>query len=672
MSRNFNSLPIFSNQKAGSRGWCAQPFSELQRCATKCVCPISTEEAIRLDAQHAFACPDALTPQQLQQLDPNNASGEKPWYLQVLYGNGSGSSAGAPIDLDTLFSKSFDHTATGASATGELTSSGRLSMQMLAQYLAQIQLYLSSSPTDAQASQALTLLRNISLSPSNELTSQTKLVDLFAVGYVQQEGPYSGCLTMTPPPTVGSTVGAVELTELYSMEMLRNVPFVDWDRADSVSDLTLPNFPSGPPQPSILPAGGVPANPGVTFALQVFSDTVTFFNNNLDGYQDALDPVNGDLVTPAVLFRSMGVGVLAGPYVSQLLMKPFVIGAQTNPNTYQLLPNALGTGGNFYLDYSYLKSTLLQLQNGVLPSPNTLNSPATRFVATLRDLTTLVHTDALYQWWYCSAVLLFNSWHVPLNPGWTGMSSPDNSVPFFSGDALPDCLGLIGKATIAACQVVFRFKWQHYAKLRPEEFSLLVQNVLDGTQPGNPHGVSPLLLDGVANPVVVTDAAEYHALAYGVTGSWTLDQTYIEGCPIHPSYPCAHCVIGGAASVVLKAFLDTTVSLNSLSVVPVVANPANPTHTIPFSDPSLPFPGTTADIANMTVQGEINKLVDNIGKGRMAAGIHYLSDHLMGIQLGEQVAIALLQSELAGYPSRAQIALPVTLFDDTQVLIQYK
>jgi hypothetical protein len=54
----------------------------------------------------------------------------------------------------------------------------------------------------------------------------------------------------------------------------------------------------------------------------------------------------------------------------------------------------------------------------------------------------------------------------------------------------------------------------------------------------------------------------------------------------------------------------------------------------------VPFLGTA-----LTVGNELNKLSANISLGRDYAGVHYRSDGIEGILLGERVAIALLENE---------------------------
>jgi hypothetical protein len=45
----------------------------------------------------------------------------------------------------------------------------------------------------------------------------------------------------------------------------------------------------------------------------------------------------------------------------------------------------------------------------------------------------------------------------------------------------------------------------------------------------------------------------------------------------------------------------------------------------------------------MTVGSELNKLASNVARGRNIAGVHWHSDAVESLLLGEQVAIAVLQ-----------------------------
>jgi hypothetical protein len=105
-----------------------------------------------------------------------------------------------------------------------------------------------------------------------------------------------------------------------------------------------------------------------------------------------------------------------------------------------------------------------------------------------------------------------------------------------------------------------------------------------------------------------------------------LPQAYPEGCPTHPSYPAGHAVIAGACATALKACLDESHEIPE----PVVAS-ADGLSLVPYEGPPL------------TVGGELDKLAGNIAYGRDFAGVHWRSDGMEGLRLGEAVAIAVLE-----------------------------
>ena len=48
---------------------------------------------------------------------------------------------------------------------------------------------------------------------------------------------------------------------------------------------------------------------------------------------------------------------------------------------------------------------------------------------------------------------------------------------------------------------------------------------------------------------------------------------------------------------------------------------------------------------SMTVEGELNKLASNISIGRDWAGVHYFTDYIESIRMGEQIALGLLEEQ---------------------------
>jgi membrane-associated phospholipid phosphatase len=133
--------------------------------------------------------------------------------------------------------------------------------------------------------------------------------------------------------------------------------------------------------------------------------------------------------------------------------------------------------------------------------------------------------------------------------------------------------------------------------------------------------------------------------------SFLLPQGYPEGCPLHPSYPAGHAAIAGAGATVLKAFFDESFPVDD----PVVASDDG-LSLAPYSGPQL------------TVGDELNKLAWNVAVGRNMAGIHWRSDAIAGLKLGEAVALDLMR-EMKDCFNEPCAGWTVTTFDGQLVTI---
>jgi hypothetical protein len=71
---------------------------------------------------------------------------------------------------------------------------------------------------------------------------------------------------------------------------------------------------------------------------------------------------------------------------------------------------------------------------------------------------------------------------------------------------------------------------------------------------------------------------------------------------------------------------------------------------------------------DLTLGGEINKLAANIALGRDAAGVHFRSDSIEGLKLGEQVGIALLADTSRTYNEKFD-GFVLSRFDGSQIRI---
>ena len=69
-------------------------------------------------------------------------------------------------------------------------------------------------------------------------------------------------------------------------------------------------------------------------------------------------------------------------------------------------------------------------------------------------------------------------------------------------------------------------------------------------------------------------------------------------------------------------------------------------------------------VGTLTVGGELNKLAANVALGRNTAGVHWRSDGIEGIKLGEQVAIGLLRDYKKSF-NETFAGFSLTKFDGT-------
>lgn len=69
----------------------------------------------------------------------------------------------------------------------------------------------------------------------------------------------------------------------------------------------------------------------------------------------------------------------------------------------------------------------------------------------------------------------------------------------------------------------------------------------------------------------------------------------------------------------------------------------------------------------LSVEGELNKLATNIAIGRNWAGVHYYSDFIESIRLGERIALGLLEEQKVCYGETWSLSVP--LHDGTVVRI---
>lgn len=407
---------------------------------------------------------------------------------------------------------------------------------------------------------------------------QLKLVNPFAGLAFDLEGADAFALTQPPPPALRSAEAAGEMVELYWMALLRDVAFTDYE-----------------------------THPLAEAACA-----------ELSHLSDFRGPKSNGQVTPKTLFRGITAGDVAGPYLSQFMVRPVSYGAQAIDQ--KIRPYTAGV--NYLTDYN----TWLSVQNGIKPlSANTFENTRV-LMRNGRDLSEWVHVDVLFQAYFNAAVMLLSPPDTSDPTTGGGFGAPLSSTNPYAQSKTQVGFGTFGGPFVAtivtevatrALKAVWHQKWFVHRRLRPEEYG------------GRLHNRLAEKAGYFLHPDVTQ--SEVAARIKHANGSWLLPMAFPEGCPIHPSYGAGHATVAGACVTVLKALFDENFPMT---------NPM-----VPSADGQTLVPYTGSDAGQLTVGGELNKLAANVAVGRNLAGVHYRSDYAASLRLGEQVAMAILRDQ---------------------------
>jgi len=312
---------------------------------------------------------------------------------------------------------------------------------------------------------------------------------------------------------------------------------------------------------------------------------------------------------PAASFRGLTPGDSNGPYLSQFLLKPIPMGAFRVEQKLTLPAQA----GDFMTDFA----EWAQIQQGFLPWRFQKYDSTPRYIRTGRDLAEYVHYDFAPQAYLTAALILINSTaQTILNCN--QFKSGNNPYRYstveegFATFGPAEALDWVGRVVSPALKAAYCQKWMVHRRVRPEAVGGLIHQTRTGARNYPIH--DSILHSGAVDAV------------YAQTGSYLLPQAYPEGCPMHPSYPAGHAAIAGACAVILKACFDGDM------LFPGLVEPSPDGLTLQACTNYSP-----------TINDEINKLASNISMARNWAGIHFRSDDAAGLQLGEEVGIAVLQ-----------------------------
>jgi hypothetical protein len=335
--------------------------------------------------------------------------------------------------------------------------------------------------------------------------------------------------------------------------------------------------------------------------------------------------VNGQ-ITPDVIFRGLSPGETTGPWISQFLWKTIPFGSAQFPQLYRTT-----VAGD---DYMTTYPAWLNVQKGVAAGSNVFD-PTPRYILNNRDLSEYLHRDFMGQANVLATLLLLSYGAPALNPSnpYLSSSTQSGSITFGSQAALD----LMWSAPINALHAAFSQKWLVHRRIRPETFGGRIHN----------H------VTGAAKYAIHSDVLNSAALqaTFKARGNYLLAMPYPEGCPTHPSYPAAHAVVGGAGVTMLKAMF------NESFVIPSPVVPSDDGLTL------VPYNGDP-----LTVGSELNKLAANVSLGRDACGVHYRSDGVEGMRLGEEIALSILRDMATIYNEQFP-GFTFTRFDGTSVTI---
>lgn len=515
--------------------------------------------------------------------------------------------------------------------------------------------------------------------------------------YFDLQGPDPDAVGMPPAPELGSEELSAEMAEVYALAVLRDVPFT---RIAAQS--------GNAPDTDIPVADVLGAMSDMSWFRDPPSDTLCLQERRRHAARRADhgagfsidDPQVGASFDVSKAFRGSGPGVKAGPYVSQFMLR----GNNNSPSSGNITDASISYGRQVIdqkietfvpgRDYMLHWNAYVDVQNGAdFSSTNDDAVVNTRkFIATPRDLCTYVKYDALYQAYLNACLMMLGDganfrFQQPVINKYTGLEGPgfpdgrgraDGSPPSrqaFATFGGPHVLSMVTEVATRCLKAVRRQKFNYHRRARPERIGAMLtlraaENNVAITEVSDVIGAqSSVRLDTMLNtanlgPLLelvdqhnqsrlsAANGADAHLdFAAAPDADWfesaknyLLPMAFAEGSPMHPSYGAGHATVAGGCVTMLKAFFDTTHADGTTVTWPSSLQPV-----VASEDGEQLLGLTGSDIADMTLNGELNKLAANISIARDMAGVHYYTDYYESLRMGERVAMGILIEQIKHY-----------------------
>ena len=385
------------------------------------------------------------------------------------------------------------------------------------------------------------------------------------------------------------------MAEMYAYSVTRDVPFIEYDTnrkiervVDSLNSFSRSDiFPSegGEVTPNTFGRGGIP------------------------------------------LFGLNAPGTLDGPFVSQFLVLPFMIGQLEVEQAYPKLER--GDANQFMTTFS----DVLRIQRGF--NPNASGNPTSfrnsnRFLSRMRDLSEWVHRDfPLQSPLHALSVIFGFGTDDAFDPALPYLRSNSSTQGGFASFGLADISHLTVHGPRQALTGAWYQKWLNHRRARPEVYGMRLNVQIRGERD---YGLGEELLDSRVFRMAANEIRRVNGAPSGdKSNDGILPMGFPEGSPAHPAYPGGHSSFVAAGATVLKGFV------NEDFVIP------NPKQANKNGSQLVDYVGSP-----LTIGGELNKLVANVTHARDAAGMHWRSDGI-GNRIGQAVGIALLRDYSATY-----------------------